>query len=147
MLNPQATTAIRELRAKVMRAAAAPMPRNIPFEPEIIEVVLGPDALIHRVGYARDVQPGTAWHHLVVSLSDYPERLPSPDVISELMDTFEFVWKLRGPREVPPIMAPGDLAVVRSARELPLVYRIAEAPGTINIVEPLIPNRPRREQG
>jgi hypothetical protein len=48
MLNPQATTAIRELRAKVMRAAAAPMPR--PFEPEIIEVVLGPDALIQDFG-------------------------------------------------------------------------------------------------
>jgi hypothetical protein len=146
MLNPQATAAIRELRAKVTRAAA-PTPRNVPFEPEIIEVALGPDALIHRVGYARDVQPGTAWHHLVVGLRDYPERLPSPDVISELMEGFEFVWKLRAPREVPPIMAPGDLAVIRSARELPLVYRIAEAPGTVNIVEPLIPNRPRREQG
>jgi hypothetical protein len=141
VLNPQARAAIRELREKANRPAA-PTPSDAPFEPEMIEIALGADALIHRVGYAVHLQPATAWHHLVVGLKDCPDRLPSPVVILDLMEAFEFVWRLRFPPEVPPIMTAGSYAMIRSARELPLLYRTAEAPAVVNIVEPLIENRP-----
>src|SRR5262245_55702658 len=94
---------------------------------KMMEIAIGPDALIHRVGYTIDLQPATAWHHLIVGLKDYPDRLPGPLVISELMEAFNFVWKLRLPLEVPPMMTGGSYAMIGSARELPLVYRTAEA--------------------
>jgi hypothetical protein len=52
------------------------------------------------------------------------------------MEAFEFVWRLRLLPQVPPSMTAGSYAVVRSARELPLVYRTAEASTVVNIVEP-----------
>ena len=137
MLEPEATAAIRELREKANRKAA-PIPVDAPFEPEMVEITLGPDALIHRVGYTIDVQPAIAWHHLIVGLKDYSDRLPSPLVISELMEAFNFVWKLRLPLEIPPMMTGGSYAMIGSARELPLVYRTAEAPALVNVVEPLL---------
>jgi hypothetical protein len=81
VLNPEATAAVRELRERAKRAAG-PIPNDAPFEPEMVEIALGPDALIHRVGYTIDVQPATAWHHLIVGLKDCPDRLPSPLVSS-----------------------------------------------------------------
>jgi hypothetical protein len=143
VLDPEATAAIHELREKANRTAA-PIPADEPFEPEMVELALGPDALIHRVGYTIELQPGTAWHHLIVGLKSCPDRLPSPIVISELMEAFNFVWKLRLPLEVPPMMTGGSYAMIGSARELPLVYRTAEAPALVNVVEPLLKtNRPR----
>jgi hypothetical protein len=143
VLDPQATAVIRELREKANRTAA-PSPADAPFEPEMVEIALGSDALIHRVGYTIDLQPTTAWHHLIVGLKDYPDRLPSPLVISELMEAFNFVWKLRLPLEVPPMMTGGSYAMIGSARELPLIYRTAEAPALVNVVEPLLTKRSAR---
>jgi hypothetical protein len=59
------------------------------------------------------------------------------------MEAFGFVWRLRLPPEIPPIMTAGSFAMIRSARELPLVYRTADAPTVVNVVEPLIHTRPR----
>jgi hypothetical protein len=143
VLDPEATAAIRELREKANRTPA-PIPADAPYEPEMVEIALGPDALIHWVGYTIDLQPATAWHHLIVGLKDYPDRLPSLLVISELMEAFNFVWKLRLPLEVPPMMTGGSYAMIGSARELPLVYRTADAPALVNVVEPLLKKgRPR----
>jgi hypothetical protein len=143
VLDPEATAAIRELREKANRTPA-PIPADAPYEPEMVEIALGPDALIHWVGYTIDLQPATAWHHLIVGLKDYPDRLPSLLVISELMEAFNFVWKLRLPLEVPPMMTGGSYAMIGSARELPLVYRTAEAPALVNVVEPLLTKRSAR---
>jgi hypothetical protein len=143
VLDPEATAAIRELREKANRTPA-PIPADAPYEPEMVEIALGPDALIHWVGYTIDLQPATAWHHLIVGLKDYPDRLPSLLVISELMEAFNFVWKLRLPLEVPPMMTGGSYAMIGSARELPLVYRTTEAPALVNVVEPLLTKRSAR---
>lgn len=136
MLSPEATADVRALRAEASRAAATPTDASA--EPGIIEIALGRDALTHRIAYAIHLQSGTAWHHLAISVKDFPDRLPSPLVISELMEAFDFVWKLRLPLQIPPVMTAGGYAMIGSARELPLVYRAAEAPAVVNIVESLL---------
>jgi hypothetical protein len=141
MLKAEAGVPIRELRDKAKRAAGLKV-SEAAFEPEMVEIALGEYSLIYRVGYTIELQPASAWHRLIVCLKDFPDQLPSPLVVADLMEAFQFTWKLRLPPVLPPIMVPGSYAMIRSARELPLVYRTAEAPSVVNVVEPFIHESP-----